>query len=62
MEDMIADRLSQYEAVPGGRPDMLEQAIALYDLAGGIDAEYLKRRVRRRVLEHISLDLLERKS
>lgn len=62
VEDMIADRLGQYESVPGGRSDMLEQAVALYQLAGDVDAEYLKRRVREECSTTALLGLLERKS
>lgn len=46
MEDMIADRLAQYEANPSGHVDMLEQARIMLDLAEQLDSEYLNRRVR----------------
>lgn len=44
IEDMIADRLGQYE-VAGGDMSMLEQARALYALADGLDIAYLYRRI-----------------
>jgi hypothetical protein len=44
-EDMIADRLAQYESAPAGVPEMLEQARLLLRLAPKIDEDYLRRRV-----------------
>lgn len=46
IEDLIADRLAQYEANPSGHDDMLEQARILVDLADQLDLEYLGKRVR----------------
>ena len=45
-EDMIADRMGQWEA--SGRRDasMLEQAHAMLVLADGLDANYLELRIR----------------
>lgn len=45
IEDMIADRLGQHE-VAGGDMAMLEQALALFRMAEGLDATYLERRIR----------------
>lgn len=51
MEDLIADRLAQYEANPSGHDDMLEQARIMADLAGELDSAYLERRVREECLD-----------
>jgi hypothetical protein len=45
VEDMIADRLAQYESDPNGREDMLEQARLLASLAETLDMDYLRKRV-----------------
>ena len=45
IEDLIADRLAQYEANPSGHDDMLEQARIMVELADNLDSAYLKRRV-----------------
>jgi hypothetical protein len=55
VEDMIADRLAQYESAPAGVPEMLEQARLLSLLAPTIDQDYLRRRIAE---ECSSLDLL----
>jgi hypothetical protein len=44
VEDLIADRLGQYE-VSSGDDAMLEQAKALFQLSDGLDMDYLKRRI-----------------
>ena len=46
VEDMIADRLAQYEASPTAHDDMLEQACILWRLATELDLAYLAKRVR----------------
>jgi hypothetical protein len=43
VEDVIADRLRQY--AEDGRAEMLEQAIALYNLADALDEAYLANRI-----------------
>lgn len=45
IEDMIADRLAQYEEHPRDHVDMLEQARILWRLADKPDLAYLARRV-----------------
>lgn len=55
VEDMIADRLGQFESVPDGVPEMLEQAKLLFQLADDLDHDYLRRRVSE---ECSSLELL----
>ena len=45
IEDLIADRLAQYEANPSGHDDMLEQARIMAELAEHLNSAYLKRRV-----------------
>jgi hypothetical protein len=44
VEDMIADRMGQYAS--GTARDLLDQARLLYDLAEGVDEDYLERRIR----------------
>ena len=44
VEDMIADRLGQYE-VAGSDTAMLEQAKALFTIAQGLDTKYLVQRI-----------------
>jgi hypothetical protein len=44
VEDMIADRMGQYAS--GTARDLLAQAKLLYDLAEGVDQDYLERRIR----------------
>jgi len=45
-EDMIADRLGQYNSTPKGVPEMLKQAILLFTTATRMDARYLDKRIR----------------
>lgn len=58
IEDMIADRLGQYESVPGGHPGMLEQARLLFELAAEIDQAYLEKRVREECVDPAILFML----
>jgi hypothetical protein len=51
IEDLIADRLAQYEANPSGHDDMLEQARIMAELAGQLDSTYLKKRVAEECLD-----------
>ena len=46
MEDIIADRVGQYNSAPMGVPEMKDQACALFLLAEEIDKDYLDTRVR----------------
>ncbi|HLI12861.1 MAG TPA: hypothetical protein VKY65_14810 [Alphaproteobacteria bacterium] len=51
VEDMIADRMGQFNTRPGGDPAMLRQAIVLYliacqDMEYRIDSAYLEKRIR----------------
>ena len=46
VEDIIADRVGQYNSAPMGVPEMKDQACALYLLADHIDTDYLDARVR----------------
>jgi hypothetical protein len=57
VEDMIADRLGQYESDPNGVPDMLEQVLLLFQLADELDPENLNRRVSEECSSPESLDL-----
>ncbi len=45
IEDLIADRVAQYDAPPRGDQPRLRQAIALYVAAPRIDRQYLGRRI-----------------
>lgn len=51
IEDLIADRMGQYEA-DTGRPEMLEQARILYQLAENIDLEYLEKRLKEELVDY----------
>ena len=46
VEDLIADRMAQALAGKPFRNDMQNQAVRLYQLAEGIDSDYLDRRIR----------------
>jgi hypothetical protein len=58
VEDLIADRLAQYEANPAGSGDMLEQARLLRSLAQDVDPVYLRKRVGEECLDPSLIDLL----
>jgi hypothetical protein len=62
VEDIISDRMGQYGSVPGGRLDMLEQAVALFLVAERLDRAYLDRRIRDETAGHFDLDFLEREA
>ena len=44
-EDIIADRMGQHASPPGGDPEMLGQAVAVYKLADSLDLDYLEKRI-----------------
>ncbi|PWR18425.1 hypothetical protein [Zavarzinia aquatilis] len=46
VEDLIADRMGQYNSAPRKVPAMREQAAILYLLADDLDEAYLERRIR----------------
>ncbi len=46
VENLIADRMGQFNSSPGGVPAMLDQAVKLYLLANEIDEAYLDRGIR----------------
>ena len=46
VEDLIADRVGQFDATPYGDQERLTQAIYLYTGARGLDRLYLDRRIR----------------
>jgi hypothetical protein len=58
VEDLIADRLGQYESVPQGDQQMLEQAKLLWQLGDDIDTDYLHKRVAEECSSVKLLDLL----
>lgn len=62
VEDMIADRLGQYESDPSGRDDMLAQARLLASLADALDMDYLRKRVHEEsvdpaLIDHLAADV-----
>jgi hypothetical protein len=60
IEDLIADRLGQDVAHhPKGRPEMRAQAVRLFQLAPGLDRDYLDKRIREETLNGCSLADLE---
>lgn len=59
-EDIIADRMGQYNSDPKGVPEMLAQARYVYNLAEIEDLEYLDRRIREETANDFGLsDMLE---
>lgn len=67
VEDMIADRMSQYHSNPPGCREMLEQAIALYKIAissleNPLDMEYLNHRIRHETMGDYDLRFLTEKA
>ena len=59
-EDIIADRMGQYNSGPRGIPEMLSQAIKIYRFAINLDEDYLERRIREETLDDLGLkDLKE---
>ncbi|MBO6888138.1 MAG: hypothetical protein JJ871_08730 [Thalassospira sp.] len=59
IEDLIADRMGQYDAPPNMREDMLEQAAALLKLAENLDNAYLDKRIREETAGDFGLEFLE---
>lgn len=59
VEDLIADRMGQYNSTPGKVPAMLRQAVILYLLAETIDDTYLDRRIREDTAGDFDLSDLE---
>ncbi|MDV7339311.1 hypothetical protein RYZ26_06890 [Terasakiella sp. A23] len=57
IEDLIADRMGQYEA-DTRQPEMLEQAKILYQLAENVDSQYLEKRLKEELLDSSLIDLL----
>ena len=45
VEDLIADRMGQFNSTPAGTPEMLAQAVKLYQLAETLDETYLNSRI-----------------
>jgi hypothetical protein len=58
VEDLIADRMAQALAGKPFRKDMQNQAVRLYELAEGIDSDYLERRIRTETGGEASLETL----
>nr|WP_247712055.1 hypothetical protein [Qipengyuania qiaonensis] len=57
VEDLIADRLSQYAS--GTAPDRLEQARALFRLQPSLDKDYLARRIEEETGGDYGIDIIE---
>ena len=60
LEDLIADRMGQYNAPPNMRDDMLQQAAELLKLAENLDKAYLDVRILDETGGDFSLSFLER--
>ncbi|MBV8190844.1 MAG: hypothetical protein JOY64_03650 [Alphaproteobacteria bacterium] len=58
IEDLIADRMAQALATNVIREDMQNQAVRLYQLAEGLDSDYLDRRIRTETGGEGSLQIL----
>lgn len=58
LEDIIADRMGQYESDTIHGDDMIGQAKALLDLGGHVDEAYLDRRIREETSDTCSLETL----
>ncbi len=59
VEDVIADRLGQYQAHPAGSRALLDQAGLAWSLASDIDRAYLDRRIRAETAGTMDLRLFE---
>ncbi|TCZ64340.1 hypothetical protein [Roseicella aquatilis] len=57
-EDMIADRLGQWEASRRRDGELLVQATALYQLAESLDEDYLEHRIRQETAGTFGIDVL----
>jgi len=62
LEDLIADRLGQFNSGPRGTPEMLAQAIHLFRFASEIDEAYLEKRIREETGGDYGLDFLKEQS
>ena len=62
VEDIIADRMGQYNSAPQMVPEMLEQAIMLYQLAWELDEAYLEKRIREETVNDLGLEDLKSKA
>ncbi|WP_146030426.1 MULTISPECIES: hypothetical protein [Thalassospira] len=59
IEDLIADRMGQYNAPPSMRHDMLMQAAELLKLAENVDKSYLDQRINDETARDFGLAFLE---
>ncbi|WP_022732106.1 hypothetical protein [Thalassospira lucentensis] len=60
IEDLIADRLGQYNSPPHYDEEMLHQAVRLYQLAFELDKPYLDKRIAEETSGDFGLVLLEK--
>jgi hypothetical protein len=58
VEDLIADRMGQAYSARPPRPDMLDQAFTLLQLAESVDETYLDRRIREETAGDADLTML----
>ncbi len=59
VEDLIADRMGQYCATKARVPEMLDQAIKLYQLAEDVDEAYLDRRIQEETQGEYDIEYLK---
>ncbi|MCH2277212.1 hypothetical protein [Thalassospira sp.] len=60
IEDLIADRMGQYNSPPHYGSDMLDQAVRLYQLAFELDKPYLDKRIVEETSGDFDLNFLEK--
>jgi hypothetical protein len=62
VEDMIADRIGQYISTANRVPEMLDQAVKLFQLADTVDDTYLDRRIRDETAGELGLAFLRERA
>lgn len=62
VEDLIADRLGQYNCPPNYDEERLDQAIKIYQLADELDQEYLDKRIVEETMGDFDLKFLEERA
>jgi hypothetical protein len=62
VEDMIADRMGQYISTVNRVPEMLDQAVKLFQLADTVDDTYLDRRIRDETAGELGLAFLRERA
>lgn len=59
VEDLIADRMGQYISTQVRVPEMLDQAIKMFQLADRLDEDYLDKRIRDETSGELGLEYLK---